>query len=717
MADLPVPDLPVPDLPVPDLDDLRFQPLVDAAKRALPTRAPEWTDHNVSDPGITLIEACAERVDQLLYRIGRMTDRQRSAVLRLMGIAPVPASPARILVGFRREATAGPCVIPTGTEVRTQGQDPVVLRTTEPLVLPDGQRAGTAQALEEPEAVTETPGAADGLPGARFATGRRPWRPAAPETDPPFGPPLTVRVDGGEWQAVRTFAEATCEDPVHWWDEAAGEIVFGPFVPAEGGGGQQRGALPPEGARITLAYSAYRGTRAGLPAGTPLVVDSPGGLSAVVHSVSVPARDAETREQALERAGLGLAPIRRAVTAADHEQLIDEHVEGLARVRVTALTRPTDSRVPAALETPPRPAVVLACAVAARDPRWAVHYHDDGGTVTAVRLPLEPPDTGGGARSPELGDDAVPPVVDARLNAVIRLGEDEPRLWFFGDRCFWDGAVEAKPISVEFPGLPEEFCADLDEVAVLADSPATCELFFFKAGVFHHRAYTYHDRTFTPQEGGRGVRSLISESFPGLSPQLQDSPDAVAVLDGVFFFMKAARTEPALWRPEDAPLHVLLVPRTAGDPEEAVPPGEFDVPADVLLRVRGVVEASRLLGARLRVGAPRYHSFGVRATVRTWSNTPEGGGDTQRAAERALRRYFHPTAGGPDGRGWPWGRRVHAGDVLAALEPVPEIHGTTEVALTLPGRTVAESSVEVSDGGLVLLDSAALTITVAPAED
>ncbi|MFD5513077.1 hypothetical protein ACFWIB_35730 [Streptomyces sp. NPDC127051] len=705
------------DLPVPDLDDVRFQPLVDAAKRALPQRAPEWTDHNVSDPGITLIEACAERVDQLLYRTDRMTHAQRSAVLRLMGIAPLPASPTRIVVGFRREVTAGPCVIPTGTEVRTQGRDPVVLRTTEPLTLPDGQSTGTAEAVEEPEAVTETVGVADGLPGARFAPGRRPWRPGAPEADPPFGPRLTVRVDGTAWPAVKTFAEATPADTVHWWDDAAGEIVFGPLVPAEGGGGQQHGAVPPKGAKVTLSYSAYRGTRAGVPAGTPLVVDSPAGLSSFVHGVSVPARDAEDREQALERAGLGLAPLRRAVTATDHEQLVDEHVDGLARVRVTALTRPTDSRVPAALETPQRPAEVLACAVAAQDPQGAVHYYDDSGTITPMRLPLERPDTGDGTQPPVHGDDAVPPAVDARPNAVIRLGEDGPRLWFFGDRCFWDGAAAAQPIGVEFHGLPDEFCADLDDVAVLADSPTTCELFFFKGGVFHHRAYTYHDRTFTPQEGGRGVRSLISESFPGLSPQLHDSPDAVAVLDGVFFFMKAARTEPALWRPEDAPLHVLLVPRTAGDPEEAVPPGEFEVPPDMLLRVRGVVEASRLLGARLRVGAPRYHSFGVRATVRTWSNTPEGSEDTKRAAERALRRYFHPTAGGPDGRGWPWGRRVHAGDVFAALEPVPEIHGTTEVALTLPGRTVDASSVEVSDGGLVLLDSTALAITVAPAED
>ena len=46
-------------LPAPHLDDRRFQDLVDDAKRLMQRRCPEWTDHNVSDPGITLIETFA----------------------------------------------------------------------------------------------------------------------------------------------------------------------------------------------------------------------------------------------------------------------------------------------------------------------------------------------------------------------------------------------------------------------------------------------------------------------------------------------------------------------------------------------------------------------------------------------------------------------------------------------------------------------------------
>ena len=51
-------------LPAPNLDDRRFQDLVDEAKRLVQRRCPEWTDHNVSDPGVTLIELFAWMTDR-----------------------------------------------------------------------------------------------------------------------------------------------------------------------------------------------------------------------------------------------------------------------------------------------------------------------------------------------------------------------------------------------------------------------------------------------------------------------------------------------------------------------------------------------------------------------------------------------------------------------------------------------------------------------------
>ena len=62
-------------LPSPNLDDRRFQDLVDEAKRMVQRRSGVWTDHNVSDPGVTLIETFANMTGRLLYRLNRVPDK------------------------------------------------------------------------------------------------------------------------------------------------------------------------------------------------------------------------------------------------------------------------------------------------------------------------------------------------------------------------------------------------------------------------------------------------------------------------------------------------------------------------------------------------------------------------------------------------------------------------------------------------------------------
>src|SRR4029078_4698371 len=71
-------------LPAPSLDARTFQELVDDARRLVHRRCPEWTDHNVSDPGITLIEAFAQMVDQLIYRLNRAPDRHHAQSLEII---------------------------------------------------------------------------------------------------------------------------------------------------------------------------------------------------------------------------------------------------------------------------------------------------------------------------------------------------------------------------------------------------------------------------------------------------------------------------------------------------------------------------------------------------------------------------------------------------------------------------------------------------------
>jgi hypothetical protein len=71
-------------LQLPNLDDRRYNDLVAEALARIQTYSQEWTNHNPSDPGITLIELFAYLADMLLYRLNRVTDDNTRKFLKLL---------------------------------------------------------------------------------------------------------------------------------------------------------------------------------------------------------------------------------------------------------------------------------------------------------------------------------------------------------------------------------------------------------------------------------------------------------------------------------------------------------------------------------------------------------------------------------------------------------------------------------------------------------
>lgn len=129
-------------LPIPPLDDRSFQDLVDEAKRRIPTYCPEWTNHNVSDPGVALIELFAWMSEMILYRVNQVPDRLYLHFLNMVGISPHPPAVARADLTFLLSAELDDTVVvPAGTEVMTVADatagvdDPVVFSTTEDLTI------------------------------------------------------------------------------------------------------------------------------------------------------------------------------------------------------------------------------------------------------------------------------------------------------------------------------------------------------------------------------------------------------------------------------------------------------------------------------------------------------------------------------------------------------------------------------------------------------
>ena len=136
-------------LPVPNLDDRRFQDLVDEAKRLVQQRCPEWTDHNVSDPGVTLIELFAWMTDQVVYRLNRVPDRNYVKFLELIGVSLFPPTAARTSLTFWLSAPQPDTVtIAAGTQaatVRTDTSEAIAFTTTEdlPIVPSSLERLGS----------------------------------------------------------------------------------------------------------------------------------------------------------------------------------------------------------------------------------------------------------------------------------------------------------------------------------------------------------------------------------------------------------------------------------------------------------------------------------------------------------------------------------------------------------------------------------------------
>src|SRR6478672_9016024 len=87
-------------LPLPNLDTRRWSDLVDEGRALIPRYAPGWTDHNVSDPGITLIDLLAWVIEADIYRVNRVPDSHRLKFLRLIGFPPAAPMPAWTPLSF-----------------------------------------------------------------------------------------------------------------------------------------------------------------------------------------------------------------------------------------------------------------------------------------------------------------------------------------------------------------------------------------------------------------------------------------------------------------------------------------------------------------------------------------------------------------------------------------------------------------------------------------
>lgn len=90
-------------VPIPNLDNRTFKQLLEEARKSIPNYTPEWTNHNLADPGITIIELFAWLSEIISYRINLVTEEHCLKYLKLLGIRPRGPAPATADLSFESE--------------------------------------------------------------------------------------------------------------------------------------------------------------------------------------------------------------------------------------------------------------------------------------------------------------------------------------------------------------------------------------------------------------------------------------------------------------------------------------------------------------------------------------------------------------------------------------------------------------------------------------
>ena len=114
---------------LPNLDDKSFERIVEEARLLIPSTSPEWTDHNVHDPGITFTELFAWLAEIAHYRLNRTSAASYERFFSLMGVTPLPARAAEVSVAFEFNPLANGVLAPANSKMWAIGIETVPFQT------------------------------------------------------------------------------------------------------------------------------------------------------------------------------------------------------------------------------------------------------------------------------------------------------------------------------------------------------------------------------------------------------------------------------------------------------------------------------------------------------------------------------------------------------------------------------------------------------------
>lgn len=646
-------------LPIPNLDDRRFQDLVDDAKRMVQRHCPMWTDHNVADPGVTLIETFAFMTDQLLYRLNRVPDRLYVTFLDLIGLRMLPPTPARVAVTFWLTTPArAPLTVPAGTRVgtlRTETVESVVFATHRHVaVVPCALRRVSSRAAgagstndddtDDRTAVDRT--AVDHTDRLRRGT------PFPAFADPPsvgdeilFGldvpvPDCAVRLDfDGSVDGLGVNPE---HPPLAWeaWTDDG-------WVACDVGQ-DETGGLNRAGSLVLHVPAAHR---AGVVDG-----ERAGWLRA---RVTAPEEGQAAYSAPPTVRGLTVCTVGATGEAVNADIVVDETLgesEGVPGQVFSLLSRPVLAGIG-------EPVVEVSSPTG-----WQVwhpvdHFADSAATDAHFVL------------------DAFAGTVS--FGPAVRLPDGMMRQY---------GAVPAKGEVVRIRQYAIGGGA-IGNVGVGAIRTLKSSVPFVAAVENRYSAHGGTEAETLDEAKNRGAlllrtrgRAVTAEDYEVLSRE------AVP---------EAARVRCVTAGEGDVPagaVKILVVPAAAVH-RDRIRFGDLVPAPDMLARLAARLDEVRLVGTRVLVEPPRYR--GVTVVARLVARPRVTVSRVRDDALDALYRFLSPLpGGGPDGHGWPFGRAVRSGDLYAVLQQVRGVELVEDVRLFTANPVTGERGAEASRVGL-----------------
>jgi predicted phage baseplate assembly protein len=631
-------------LPTPTLDDRSFQDIVDQAKRLIPRYCPEWTDHNVSDPGVALIELFAWMTDLLLYRVNQVPDKMYVKFLEMIGVRLRPPRAATAPVTFYLSAPQPVEVrIPQDTEVatvRTETSPAITFTTEAPLTIrpPTVVGAFTRSAAGEsggPWIVHDLRKL--GLPGQRV---------------------IMFTPQPGQPAPNDAFYLAFGQD--------LGNHVLALVVECEIAGGA---GIDPN--NPPTVWEVYQGAVAGWAPCT-VEYDATGGFNRsgeiILHTPAMAERDSQgltaywlrcrlTESQAgtdryrispeLERLRVesrgGTATARHAITIADE---ILGQSDGTAGQTFKLLHTPVLTR------DPERDYLVVERPGVGEE-RWqeVEDFADSGPEDRHYTL-----DSIDGAV-------ALGPALLQPDGQVYRFGLEPEKGSLLRFRRYQQGGGVAGNVPHGALSVPK------------SSIPYVARVTNWRAAVGGQDAQTLEDAKLRAAQVLRTrTRAVTADDYEYLACQVEDVARARCVAPG-------APGNDGPDNPRPGHVAVLVVPQV-DDPGGRIPPEQLARSAELRARVLSFLNERRPLGISVDVRQPQYIWVSVQATLRLPEHADADLCESvQRNAERALYRYLNPLIGGPAGTGWPFGRDLSLSEIYSLLQRVRHVEFVEEVRL------------------------------------